>query len=475
MTDSAVGITSSAFALFVLATLALYFVLPRRAQLVLLLVASYGFYASFSWPFALVLALLAAVNYLLGRRLWRDPGRGLLWTGIGVNVLSLGLLKYPAFYLPGLMRVLGLGPADTAVATVLLPIGLSYRVLENISFLVDASRRQLDRFPRPLEFALYSGYFPKLLSGPIERARAFFSQVASPRVIDNDVLARGLTLVALGLLRKLVIADTLRGLIPPYALEAPFAPPGWHLLFWLLVDVFVVYNDFAGYTDIARGVSTFFGIDLQRNFAAPFFARNFTEFWLSWHMSLSFWLRDYVFMPFSRALLRRSATPYTLVNLTVPPLAAMIVSALWHQVAWHILAWGLLWGIFLFVGRLPLLWQRPVTPPDRQPRWRQALGTLGVIAMLVASNLLFKFELADAVAFLGRTPGFGRFPPEIYSVLLLLAGSLAVDWVQHRSKDEAVFARWPLWARSIALATVVVAAFVLTRAQVPAPFIYQGF
>jgi D-alanyl-lipoteichoic acid acyltransferase DltB (MBOAT superfamily) len=490
-----VGITSSAFALFVAATLAVYFVLPRRGQLWLLLLASYGFYGTFSWPFPFVLAALALCNYGLGRALFRGAGRGWLGVGIAVNVASLALLKYPGFYLPGLMNVLGLTPAvgpdgaagatgaigaagttgaAGALAAVLLPIGLSYRVLENISFLVDAARRQFDAFPRLAEYALYAGWFPKLLSGPIERGRAFFAQLERPRVLDNGVVARGLTLVALGLLRKLVIADTLRDLVPAHALDAPFAHSGWQLFFWLLVDVFIVYNDFAGYTDIVRGVSSFFGIELARNFEAPFFARNFSEFWLRWHMSLSFWLRDYVFMPVSRALLRRSASPNTIVNLTVPPLAAMLVSALWHQAAWHILAWGALWGVFLFLGRLPTLW-RPVVPPDRQPPWRQALGTFGVIAMLIAGNVLFKLPLADVGPFLGRAFATARWTSAAAGALLLLAISLGIDLFQHRSKDEAVFARWPLWARSLALAAVVLAVFVLTRGKAPAPFIYQGF
>ncbi len=494
------AITSPAFALFVAATLAVYFVLPRRGQLALLALASYGFYATFSWPFPLVLAALAVVNWALGRAIWNGgaPGgggtgggrggrgaRGVLWAGIALNVASLALLKYSGFYLPGLTRLVGLdGGGDTAQATasvtaaaaaILLPIGLSYRVLESISFLVDASRGQLDRFPRLDEYVLYAGWFPKLLSGPIERGRAFFAQLERPRVIDNDVVARGLALVVLGLLRKLVLADTLRDLVPAHALDAPFAHSGWQLLFWLLVDVFIVYNDFAGYTDIARGVSSFFGIDLGRNFEAPFFARNFSEFWLRWHMSLSFWLRDYVFMPVSRALLRRSARPNTLLNLTAPPLAAMLVSALWHQAAWNILAWGALWGVFLFVGRLPTLWRRPVVPPDRQPRWRQALGTAGVIALLIAGNVLFKLDLGQVGPFLGRIFTTARWTSGALFAAGLLAVSLAVDWAQHRVKDEAVFVRWPLWARSLALAVVLLAVFVLTRAKAPAPFIYQNF
>ena len=355
-----------------------------------------------------------------------------------------------------------------------LPIGFSYRVLENISFLVDASRRQLAGFPRWPDYALYSAWFPKLVSGPIERGRAFLAQLPRGRVIDNDVVARAVTLILVGLLRKLVIADTIRGLIPAGQFVAPADHPGWPALLWLLADVFVIYNDFAGYTDIVRGVSALFGIELSRNFAAPFFSRNFSELWMRWHISLSSWLRDYVYMPVSRALLRRSARPNTPLNLVVPPLAAMLVSALWHQVAWHMLAWGLLWGVFLFAGRIPTLW-RPVVPPDRQPAWRQVAGALGVVIMLTASNLLFQMTLPVAGEFVRSAFLPGHWNGSLTAACLLILASLAIDWIQHRSGDETAFRRWPLWGRSLALAVALLALILATSSGESAPFIYQYF
>ena len=365
-----------------------------------------------------------------------------------------------------------LGPHQ--MLQLLLPVGFSYRVLENISFLVDASRRQLDGFPRFLDFALYLAWFPKLLSGPIERGKAFFAQLARPVVVDNAALSRAVTLIATGLARKLLLADSLRALMPVTLFTDPPPRGGIALFFWLLADVFVIYNDFAGYTDMARGVSLTFGIELPRNFAQPFFARNFSELWMRWHISLSMWLRDYVYMPLSRALLRRSASANPPAALVLPPLAAMLVSALWHQVAWHTLAWGLLWGVFLFLGRIPTLW-RPVVPPDRWPRWRQLLGTLGVVAMLTGSNLLFEMNFRVAGEFLRAATTGARWLPGMFPAILLILASLAIDWVQARTSDETAFGRWPVWARSALLAAVLLAVFVTTRLSVPEPFIYQGF
>ena len=470
------SITSWPFAAFVLAVLALHFALPRRAQLWLLLAASLVFYGTWSWQFPVGLLALVAANHWFARRLWEGGGRAWLVAGIGLNVLALGLLKYSGVFLPAVVRALGAGSGAASVTFVqlVLPIGFSYRVLENISFLVDASRRQLTEFPRWTDFALYSAWFPKLVSGPIERGRAFLEQLPRGRVIDNDAVARAVTLILLGLVRKLVIADSIRGLIPEGQFATPAQAAGAQALLWLLADVFVVYNDFAGYTDIVRGVSALFGIELSRNFAAPFFSRNFSELWMRWHASLSSWLRDYVYMPISRALLRRSARPNTPLNLVVPPLAAMVVSALWHQVAWHMLAWGLLWGVFLFAGRIPTLW-RPVVPPDRQPLARQVVGALGVVVMLAASNLLFQMDLPTARVFLRSAFLPGQWSGSLTIACLFILASLGIDWVQHRSGDETVFRRWPLWGRSLALAVVLLAIFLATTGEEAAPFIYQYF
>ena len=466
-------ITSMSFAALVLGVLAVFYLVPRPAQLLLLLAASYGFYATWSWTFPVGLLALTAVNYMIGRRLWSAPSLPWLVAGIALNIASLATLKYSSGFVTAVLHATGaLGPHQ--MLQLLLPVGFSYRVLENISFLVDASRRQFDGFPRFLDFALYLAWFPKLLSGPIERGKAFFAQLARPVVVDNEVLARAATLIATGMARKLLLADSLRALLPVTLFTDPPPRGGVALVFWLLADVFVIYNDFAGYTDIARGVSLTFGIDLPRNFTQPFFARNFSELWMRWHISLSMWLRDYVYLPLSRALLRRSASAKSAAALVLPPLAAMLVSALWHQVKWHTLAWGALWGIFLFLGRIPTLW-RQVVPPDRWPRWRQVLGSLGVVAMLTGSNLLFEMNFRVAGEFLRAAAAPAHWLPGMFPAILLILSSLALDWIQARASDDTAFHRWPTWARSALLAAVLLAVFVTTRLSVPEPFIYQGF
>lgn len=457
-------LTSWSFAALVAAAAAAYFVAPRRAQTWVLLVASYAFYATWSWHAPLVLLAATGVNWEIGRRIWERRGGPLVTIGIVLNVVALLLLKYG-----------GPPPGELPLAlSVLLPVGFSYRVLENVAFLVDASRRQLDAYPRFPDFALFTAYFPKLLSGPIERGRAFLGQLARDRVVDNDRASRGVTLIAVGVFRKLVLADGIRALMPPTLFSSPSESAGLQIALWLLADVFVIYNDFAGYTGIARGVSALFGFELSRNFAAPFFSRNFSELWMRWHMSLSFWLRDYVYMPLSRALLRRDVPPNGIANLLLPPLAAMLVSAFWHGLAWNLLAWGTLWGLFLILARLPSLWG-PVVPPDRRSRGRQLLGMTSVWLMLAASTVLFQADLRTAGEILASIVAPGRITLGLLQAGVLMGVSLAIDFVEHRAQDETVYRTWPLVARSGALAFVILAVFLATRFDVPEPFIYQNF
>ena len=458
------SLTAWPFAVFVLATLAAFSLSGRRGQLAILLVASLVFHATWSWHAPLLLLAATAANHALARRLWDRPSRAGLVLGIAINVGLLLALKYVA---PSWIAAGG-------ALGVLLPVGFSYRALENVAFLVDASRRQLPAFPRLVDYALFAAYFPKLLAGPIERGRAFLAQLPGGRTIDDEAFAKSATLVLVGLFRKLVLADGVRALMPGSLFTAPGEAAGLHVALWLLADVFVIYNDFAGYTGIARGVSALFGFDLSRNFDAPLLARNFSELWVRWHMSLSFWLRDYVYLPLSRALLRRDFRADGPANLLLPPLAAMLVSALWHGLAWNLLTWGATWALFLLLARLPALWG-PVVPPDRWSRPRRALGILSVWLMLAASTALFRADVATALEILRSALAPARVSLPLLQALALMGISLALDVAQQRARDEFVFLRWPLWARCGALAAATVAIFLATRFEVPEPFVYQNF
>lgn len=474
-------ITSINFVLFTTLALVVYYLLPRRPQNVWLLFVSYVFIVSWDWTFAAVLGLVTTINFLLVLRLRiNDQGRsGLLWLGIGFNVLTLVFFRAAGFFLPELEAVLAsLGLSTQAGGLqILVPLGLSYYTLQTISYLVDVYRGQLKAESDFVNFALYLAYFPKLLAGPIERARAFLPKLAQPRMVDNRVIAQSVMLIFVGLVRKLLIADTLTAsfLSDVFEIPANYSPP--ELVFWLVIYAFALYNDFAGYTDMVRGISGFFGIDLSPNFRAPYFSRNFTEFWKRWHITLSEWLRDYIYYPLSRALSRSKTSYRSLANLIVPPLITMLVSGMWHGFSLNMILWGGLHGLYLIVERVPALWRR-VVPPQNQPLWRQWLGMVVVFFLVILAWVPFRWELPAAFqlweALLNWSDVAIRYR-RMLLILPLLLVSLVLDFLQHRGEDEFIFLKWSPLTKAACMAIVLFWIFIVTAGDFEQPFVYQAF
>jgi alginate O-acetyltransferase complex protein AlgI len=472
-------ITTFSFAGFVLLTLALYYALPRRPQNILLLVASYAFYLTWSWWYALVLVILTLANFALARRIHAggSPRRAVLWAGVGINLAALAVFKYEDFFVPDLVARLNTWGIDSGAGglRILLPVGMSFYIVAVISYLIDVYRKQVAPATDLVDFALYMAYFPKLLSGPIERARDFLPRLAAPRAVDNDVLARSVTLIVLGMVRKLVLADTLRLMLPRGVVTQPdeFGAP--QLIGYLLIYSLALYNDFAGYTNIVRGVSGLFGIELRPNFSTPYFSRNLTEFWNRWHITLSHWLRDYIYFPTSRALLRRNPSRSNIPNLFLPPMLTMLASGLWHGTGWTMLLWGAMHGVFLVGERLLALW-RPAGPPQAQPRWRQGFAMLVVVTLVVLAWVPFRApDVPRALEYWQGMLDFSDMRRPTVRVFVVILPALWLDWVQYRRGDELVFLRWPRLVQATLLALAILALFLVAQTDTGAPFVYQGF
>jgi len=475
------NITSLHFVLFSALVLAVYYALPRRPQNIWLLLTSYVFIITWDWRFALVLVLVTAINFIIALRI-QNQGQwqqGLLWIGIGFNVLILVFFRGVDFFLPQFETLLGrLGiTTQSNGLQILIPLGLSYYVLQTISYLVDVYRRQLKAETDLVDFALYLAYFPKLLAGPIERARAFLPKLAQPRVVNNAVLSRSVTLIFIGMTRKLLIADILlySFLLDVFALPAKYNPV--ELILWLTIYAFVLYNDFAGYTDIVRGVSGLFGIELSANFQTPYFSRNFTEFWKRWHITLSEWLRDYIYFPINRALRRGHPDFQKMTTLVLPPLLTMLVSGLWHGLSLQMLVWGGLHGLYQIVERIPALW-RPVVPPQNQPLWRQGLGMSIVFACVALAWVPFRWELPAAFELWGALLNWSEIGlgyRRLLLVLPILCISFLIDLLQYRGQDEFIFLKWSPLARATCIALIIFFVAITTSGDFEQPFVYQAF
>ena len=475
------SITSLYFLLFFLLALGIYYLLPRRQQNYWLLLVSYAFCVSWAWHFALVLLIVTAVNYGIATHLRiGDVGRkSLLWAAIGFNILTLAIFRLGDFYrveLETLMVSLGLSP-ELGVLQILLPVGLSFYILENISYQVDVYRGQVKAATDFVDYALYQAYFPKLLAGPIERAGDFLPKLATQRIVDNGVLARSVTLIVVGALRKLIIADTLTAVIPWDVFEAPANFSAYELWGWLVVYGFALYNDFAGYTSLVRGISGLFGIELSLNFQQPYFARNFGEFWNNWHRTLSHWLRDYIYFPTLRALLRRNRNRRSVPNIVIPPLLTMLVSGLWHGFSVQMLVWGGLHGLYQ-IGERVLSLRGPVVPPDKRPRWRQLLAMAVVFVLVMWAWVPFRLEMPVAIQFWQQLLSFGssglRYRRIVFAAAYVFV-AVALDLMQRRYQDEVIFLRWPRLAQAVALATVIFLVMIISSDTVSEPFVYQGF
>jgi alginate O-acetyltransferase complex protein AlgI len=474
-------ITSIDYILFTALALVVYYFLPRRPQNIWLLFVSYIFILSWDWKFSLLLGVITVVNFLIAPQLRVDSHgrRGLLFAGIGFNIFTLVCFRLANFFLPELEALFGrLGiPTQADGLKILIPLGLSYYVLQTISYLLDVYRGQTKAETDFVDFALYLAYFPKIIAGPIERARTFLPKLTHPRVVDNQGITRSLVLIFVGMVRKLLIADLLTASILPDVFEFPakYNPP--ELMIWLVIYAFALYNDFAGYTDMARGVSGFFGIELSANFRTPYFSRSFTDFWRRWHITLSEWLRDYIYFPLSRYLSRLAPGRGSLANLILPPMVTMLVSGLWHGFTLHMLLWGGLHGLYLIVERISTLW-RPVPTSAPQPIWKQWLGMVVIFVFVLLAWVPFRWELPAAFEFWSSLLNWSSLDiryRRMFLVLPILIVALLIDFLQYRTQDEFVYLKWPRLVKVAFMAVIMMLVFVVTGGDFKDPFIYQAF
>jgi alginate O-acetyltransferase complex protein AlgI len=323
-----------------------FYVAGERVRWVVLLAASLLFYAAMNVPYLLVvLIFVATTTYCFG--IWLDTAdsprakRALLWGGIGTNVLILVVMKYLPFISNNLNDLSALLSLNFSIQPVraFISIGVSFYVLQAISYLIDIYRRTANPELHFGYFALYLAFFPKILQGPIERANSLLPQLKVNYEFNYDNMRFGLLLFTWGLLKKVVIADRL-GFYVDVVYKNVHAFTGLPLLLSTYAYTFQIYMDFSGYTDMALGTALLFNINLTQNFNCPYFATSVADFWRRWHISLTTWLRDYIYFPLGGS----RGTPNQLVrNLFI----VFLLSGLWHGSSWNFIIWGGLHGLFL--------------------------------------------------------------------------------------------------------------------------------
>jgi len=344
------------FAIFLPVVFILYWFVANKnlkIQNLFIVAASYLFYGWWDWRFLLSILFITIVDYFVGLGLSREKNetkrRFLFYTGILVNLGFLGFFKYYNFFLDNFVTAFSfLGIEIKAQSLdIILPVGISFYTFKVLSYIIDVYKKQLEPATDFVAYSAFVAFFPQLVAGPIDRGTTLLPQFHKERVFDYNKAVDGLRQILWGLFKKMVIADNcaeFANLIFNNSTEYP----GSILLLGVFFFAFQIYGDFSGYSDIAIGISRLFGFDLMKNFAFPYFSRDIGEFWRRWHISLSNWLRDYVFFPLRRKLLRQKSLPGWAVQF-LPPLVTMLVSGIWHGANWTFVLWGALHGIYLIV------------------------------------------------------------------------------------------------------------------------------
>ncbi len=436
------------FALFLPVVFAAYWLIGRRnirLQNLFLLAASYYFYGCWSWKFLLLIVVSSVVDFVVGQ-LMHDTEKPLrrkllLAMSLATNLGILGFFKYYNFFIESFVELFaGMGVAlNPFTLQIVLPVGISFYTFQTLSYTIDIYRRQLTPTRDPIAFFAFVAFFPQLVAGPIERAKSLLPQFHRERNFDEATATEGMRQILWGLFKKMVIADNLApavdGIFTNYGELS-----GSVLALGILYFAIQIYCDFSGYSDIAIGTAKLFGFRLMTNFSYPYFSRDIGEFWRRWHISLSTWFRDYVYIPLGGS---RASKGRQFFNIFV----TFAVSGFWHGANWTFIAWGVLHGLFylpfIFLGR------KKYGNIAAENRLLPSLGEAGAIAATFALVLLawtfFRTPtVTDAFMYIG-----GIFDTSLFSIpsdyrlpIVYVVGILVFEWLQRHKVFALDIASW---------------------------------
>jgi D-alanyl-lipoteichoic acid acyltransferase DltB (MBOAT superfamily) len=486
------------FALFFIVVFAIAWELRDRDEnrKFFLLAASYFFYGYWDWRFTLLLAGSSLINYSAGRLvgLINDERERRVVVGVAValNLVVLGFFKYYGFFIDSLADLLGqLGlERDLPFLEIILPVGISFFTFQGISYVVDVYRRQLDPVRSPLDIFLYISFFPQLVAGPIVRAADFLPQLRARPELDRPMVSLGIVLILVGLFKKMVIANYLATELVDTVFFDPSAYGSPDLILAVYGYAVQIYCDFSGYSDIAIGVAALLGYRFKWNFNQPYRAASLREFWRRWHISLSQWLRDYLYKPLGGS---RGGKLRTYRNLFL----TMLLGGIWHGAAWTFVIWGVIHGTALVLERLFASRRQdvaktlamaapapgalsaaatPTMPADSE--WRRGWRIILTFHIVCLAWIFFRSESLDtALSYLAGLASWDQPVQYVQPFLvILIGGSLLAHFMPNRwvQNVSALLAR----RGPIVQGSVLGFGILLIEAIVPegvAPFIYFQF
>jgi len=429
---------SLAFFVFFVVVYTLYLLLNHRWQNRLLILSSCFFYSFWNWKFLAVLFASVSVDFWCARGMSQTSDarrrKYLLILSIAVNLLILGFFKYFNFFVSDALAVLRafhlVDPGLSLGLKLILPLGISFYTFEAISYVVDVYNRKIEPANNYWDYVLFVIYFPHLIAGPIMRAKSFLPQITTPRKVSWDGFYEGGFLFFWGIFEKVFVADNLAKIVNPVFAAGPYE--GGDVLIALYAFAFQIFCDFDGYSNMARGLGKAMGFDITINFNLPYFAAQVSEFWHRWHISLSTWLRDYVYIPLGGS---RQNFQRTLRNLFL----TMLIGGFWHGASWTFVVWGGYHGLLLTIERI-----------KQQMGWKIALPKVFKILIVFhlmvlgwlffrSSSLLQAQSMFHALVFSFHVNGIFCF--KFFSMALILLPLLLVQFLQYYRNDLMIIYR----------------------------------
>ena len=471
------------FAIFLPIVFLLYwFVVQKNLKLqnALIVVASYVFYGWWDWRFLSLIIFSTVVDYLVGQRLRTEDKQSkrkvLLWTSIIVNLGFLGFFKYYNFFLENFVDAFSLfGMQINANSlNIILPVGVSFYTFQTLSYTIDVYRKKLEPTKDFMAFSAFVCFFPQLVAGPIERATNLLPQFKKKRTFEYHKAVDGMRQILWGLFKKVVIADNC-AIFANQIFNNSADMNGSTLVLGAIFFTFQIYGDFSGYSDIAIGTSRLFGFDLKQNFATPYFSRDIAEFWRRWHISLSTWFRDYLYIPLGGS---RGGTWMKVRNT----FAIFLVSGFWHGANWTFIIWGALNAIYF----LPLL----LTNNNRKnlgvvaegklfPSFRELFAMLTTFMLTVFAWIFFRAEdLNHAFSYIGGvfSKSFFEIPLVRPRFVFLVILFMIVEWFGRDGKFaiEKIFLSFNKTWRFIFYTIIIILMFLFFTEEKQS-FIYFQF
>lgn len=426
--------SSPIYAVFLLMAFVGYWSLQKvhlKWQNLFVLIASYVFYGWWDWRFLSLIALSTIVDFVVAQKIFATENqkrqKQWLWLSLCFNLGMLGVFKYFNFFVSELQEFLALFGihTDPWTLSIVLPVGISFYTFQTLSYTLDVYKGKMEPSESLLEFAAYVSFFPQLVAGPIERATHLLPQFAKRRMFDFNLAKAGIRLIVWGLFKKIVIADSLAPIVNEIFNGYEDAS-GATLMVGAVLFAFQIYGDFSGYSDIAIGTARLLGFDLMSNFKFPYFSRNIGEFWRRWHISLSTWFRDYIYIPLGGS---RGSKVKQIRNIFI----IFLVSGFWHGANWTFIAWGALHAL-LFLPLFLLGSNRKHLPNSDNEGYgfREWISVVITFCFVCIGWIFFRAEsIAHATHYIASLFNSGDVEFAIYLlfpfVLVLLEWQLRLD------------------------------------------------